>query len=87
LLLKPAIGKIKKKKTQYIHKITLDRPCTYLDGGCEGTLSSTLTAAHSTTKQHLGNFGKGGQTGTQLKFYQLILEEVYAATEGEYKSK
>ena len=54
-----------------------------LDGVCEGT----LTTDHSTTKHHLGNLREGGQTGTQLKFYQLILAEVYDETEGEYNSK
>ena len=60
LLLEPAIGKIKKNRKQCIQKLPWVVHAHTLDGVCEGTLSPTLTTAHSTTNQHLGNFGEGG---------------------------
>jgi hypothetical protein len=60
LLLEPAIRKIMKNIKNVNKKLPWVVHAHTLDSVCEGMLSPTLTTAHRTTNQHLGNFGKGG---------------------------
>jgi hypothetical protein len=48
------------QQQQWIQKLPWVVHAHTLDVVCEGTLSPTLTTAHSTTNQHLGNFGERG---------------------------